>query len=572
VPGVPLRDYLAKIEEWIRSGEPAKAVAHAKHILGQHPECFWAHRVLGEACLEAGNLAEAQESFERTLASDPENAIAHIGLSLVHDRRGDLGNAIRHMERAFDVAAGNAEVRADLQLLYRRRGDSRASGPALTRGAMARVYVLNGLLQRAIAEYEEVLLQNPDLLEARAGLAETQWRAGRKAEALESSRSLLQALPGCLKALLIEGQLLEEEGQGAAAEASLAHAQAIDPENRVAHAVMGNLSPLPLREVQVTELKTEGRPAAGHGHEEDSMEERDSGPDETGPGLETGRAAEESLLAEPVETTAGAAESSQAKNEEPPEWLRALPSAGTEPAPAEGEDASAEEEAPEWLETLAAGALPSEPSTADGAPVDLPEPPAWLGTLAEQAASGEEAGVPEGVTDEGIPSLETAAHEAEGPWSEAVAPESTVPDWVRRMEEAVIEETPPIGAGIFGMPRPSAAVEEPARSGGNPAERKRIRDLTLLLRQEPGKYWARIELARMCAQMGDWDGALLQYEELIASHKMIRAVLLDLQGLLDQETDKVQVYRLLGDAYMESNQVDQALEMYRLARQILRKR
>ncbi len=76
----------------------------------------------------------------------------------------------------------------------------------------------------------------------------------------------------------------------------------------------------------------------------------------------------------------------------------------------------------------------------------------------------------------------------------------------------------------------------------------------------------------MCSRVGDWDGALLQYEELIAGHKLIRAVILDLQGLLQEETDRVQVYRLLGDAFMESDQIDQALEMYRLARQILRKR
>jgi cytochrome c-type biogenesis protein CcmH/NrfG len=49
-------------------------------------------------------------------------------------------------------------------------------------------------------------------------------------------------------------------------------------------------------------------------------------------------------------------------------------------------------------------------------------------------------------------------------------------------------------------------------------------------------------------------------------------VILDLQSLLSEDADKVQVYRLLGDAYMEVDQVDQALEMYRLARQILRKR
>jgi hypothetical protein len=41
--------------------------------------------------------------------------------------------------------------------------------------------------------------------------------------------------------------------------------------------------------------------------------------------------------------------------------------------------------------------------------------------------------------------------------------------------------------------------------------------------------------------------------------------------LLEEAIDKVQIYRLLGDAYWESDQNEQALEMYRLARQMHRK-
>ncbi len=573
MPGILLHEYLAKIEEWIRSGEPGRAVAHTEHILAQHPECFWAHRVLGEACLESGHLAQAQKSFERTLAADPENAIAHIGMSLVHDRRDNLADAIWHMERASDVAAGNTEVRADLQTLYRRRGDSRASPPALTRGAMARVYARNGLFQRAIAEYQEALQQNPELVDARAGLAEVQWRAGLKEKALESCRGLLETLPGCLKALLIQGQLLQAGGQDAAAEATLAQAQAIDPENRVAHAVMGALSPLPLREVHVTELGAAGELAAGRGNEEDSMEEEESGAEETRSSQETGEAAEESLLAEPADSRRGAPGPGPAQDEELPDWLQEI-APGETPLPPSGVDeAAAEDQAPDWLETTATSGVSEaeEPSTAEEAPAGLPEPPPWMETPAEQAASGEEADLPAGGGDEGRPSLEAAALEAEEPGPGTAEPAAAVPDWVRRMEEAVTDEAPPIGAETFGTARAAAAEGLPGL-GGSSAERQRIRELTHLLRLEPGKYWARIELARTCSMIGDWDGALLQYEELIAGHKMIRAVILDLQGLLEQETDKVQVYRLLGDAHMESNQIDQALEMYRLARQILRKR
>jgi cytochrome c-type biogenesis protein CcmH/NrfG len=56
---------------------------------------------------------------------------------------------------------------------------------------------------------------------------------------------------------------------------------------------------------------------------------------------------------------------------------------------------------------------------------------------------------------------------------------------------------------------------------------------------------------------------------LVSSRKHVRAVIDDLQPLLDEEVDRVRLYQMLGDAYMQENQLDEALEMYRLARQAL---
>jgi len=539
MPGIPLREYVHRIEAWIRSGEQERAIAHGRHLLSLWPDCIWVHRILGEAYLDRGMLTEAQESFERTLAADPENALAQIGLSLTYDRKGMLAEAIRHMERAFDTAAGNAEVRTELQALYQRRGDSRSAGPALTRGAMARVYAHNGLLDRAIAEYREALHQNPGLPDAQAGLAEALWRAGEGQQALETCRQLLEERPGCLKALLIRAQLLLERGQGAEAEAeaALTQAQALDPENRLAYAMMGERSPLPPREVLVTELAEGGAPGVA-GDEEETMVESE--------------------------------EDAAPEGERLPGWLQeSLPADTPAAAPAE-EEGAPKEPAPEWMEPWESdGASEAEaPAGSEETPSDELAPPAWMETPAEQAV--EEESVPA----EAMAAERTALEEVPGGIEEA-GPDASppaaaaVPDWVRRMQEVVTDESVPASAEALGTAGAMTPVLAPA---GSDAERQRVRELTALLHQEPGKYWARIELARMCCKVGDWDGALLQYEELIAGHKLIRAVILDLQELLQQETDRVQVYRLLGDAYMESDQIDQALEMYRLARQILRKR
>ncbi len=414
MPDIPLREYLDKIEGWIRSADPERAITHGRHILTCYPECIWAHRILGEAYLDKGMLAEAQDSFVRTLAADPENAIAHIGLSLGYDRQGMLPEAIWHMERAFDVASGNAEVRTELQALYLRRGDSRSAGPALTRGAMARVYAHNGLLERAIAEYQEALHQNPELPDARAGLAEAQWRAGMSQEALETCRHLLEKLPSCLKALLIQGRLLLDDGQQEEAEAALTQAQAIDPENCLAQAMMGELSPLPSKEVLVPELTLSGPRVAGH--EEDTMteEEEDTGTKEASPGNGENAPEEEIILGEAQASMTVQPEDTAREGEDLPEWLQDLPPAEAPAVLPAGEEMG-EEPAPEWMESWDASqvARPGVPPEADATQAAEVEPPAWLGTLGEQAAAGEGFVPSEATAGEEITFEETVTEEPE---------------------------------------------------------------------------------------------------------------------------------------------------------------
>jgi tetratricopeptide (TPR) repeat protein len=210
----------------------------------------------------------------------------------------------------------------------------------------------------------------------------------------------------------------------------------------------------------------------------------------------------------------------------------------------------------------------------------VPEPPAWLAELPERPAAAEEAAQaePEVKAVSGLEEPAATEIEASGPPPDAETPVAEqVPDWVRHMQEAVTQEAAPVGAEA--LPEATSAAVAPADdprglvpAGVGEAVRERMLDLLVQLQENPRKHWARIELARLCCQARDWDGALLHYEELIASRKMGPAVIHDLEGLLQEEVDKVQVYRLLGDAYMESDEIDQALEMYRLARQILRKR
>jgi len=604
MPDMQLHDYLARVDDWIRSGEQDQAIAHSRHLLSYCPECIQVHRRLGEAYLEKGTYSDAQACFERVLAADPESAISHYGLGLICDRQGMLPEAIRHLERAFDLASGNAEVRSELQKLYVRRGGAPSDGPALTSAAMGRVYAHNGLLERAIAEYQDASRQNPELLDVRAALAEAQWRAGRSREATDTCMDLLDRLPGCLKAHLILGELLRRDGQETEADARLAVAQALDPENRLAQEMMGERSPLPPRKVLVPELEAEHGGESGPSEEALTLPEREVSPitpvesaqavaaTAAAPALKAEQVQPEAVEASASSSGADLAAAEATPQEAPadatpvgalPEWLDESP-AEVPPsvAPAGGE--TVPEEAPGWMEPWDAtrAAEPAAQPKEEGAPAEepaVPEPPAWMAELAEQPAAAEETAQAEPVAKAVSGPEEPAALGSPGSSLAPVAEE--VPDWVRHMEEAVAQEGALAGAEALSEATsaavapglvPSAIAPTAGGEAGCQRIRERIERIGVQLQAEPRKYWARIEMARLCCQVRDWEGALLHYEELIASRRMVRAAIHDLQSLLQEEVDKVQVYRLLGDAYMESDEIDQALEMYRLARQILRKR
>jgi tetratricopeptide (TPR) repeat protein len=92
------------------------------------------------------------------------------------------------------------------------------------------------------------------------------------------------------------------------------------------------------------------------------------------------------------------------------------------------------------------------------------------------------------------------------------------------------------------------------------------------LRSSPRNHRLRLEVARLCAAQSEWSLALGHYEKLIATRKSVPDVIQDLLRLAEEDVDRSRVYQLLGDAYVQEDQLDRALEMYRQSRQALLKR
>ena len=100
-------------------------------------------------------------------------------------------------------------------------------------------------------------------------------------------------------------------------------------------------------------------------------------------------------------------------------------------------------------------------------------------------------------------------------------------------------------------------------------EGRRIDDLAQQLKANPRNYALRLELARLYGEERDWSAALTHYQKLISARKFLPAVLKELGLLLHEEVDQPRVYQLMGDAYMQQDDLDKALETYRLAQQLL---
>ena len=280
------------------------------------------------------------------------------------------------------------------------------------------------------------------------------------------------------------------------------------------------------------------------------------------------------------------------RTEEVPSWLRELVESETaaaaeapaeaevepEPEPAAEEPEPAIEEVVEEPEPELAGEEAEaelvieevveepEPAVAEAEPESLveevePEP--------EPEPSVEEAEPepePEPSVEEPEPEPELAVEEpvAEVELEPAVEEPEPEPEPEPVIEEAAVEPEPAVEDEV-----PAEAEIEPAVTEVEP---ERIDELMAQLKRRPRDYSARLELARLHYAEQDWDRALASYEKLISARRFLPDVVDDLESLVDQQVELSRIYHMLGDAYMQQDQLDEALEMYRLARQQLTKR
>jgi len=249
---------------------------------------------------------------------------------------------------------------------------------------------------------------------------------------------------------------------------------------------------------------------------------------------------------------------------EVPEWLGALESSPAPPSPAE-------EEAPSWLGTLETPSVPPPPL-----PVEEEEAPSWLrpgGPPPEEQSpampspsSASTAGLPDWLA--GLDREEPAAPSPETvpPWLEVEAEPRTTQrarpaDW-RPLVEPPLDQPPapppqPAPVERSAPPEEKKTPSPPPRSPSTAAPSAEAGETLLEA--------ASAELGR-----GNIAAALQTYNRLIRKGKMLDEIIRQLREALYRYPVDVPLWQALGDAYMRANRLQEALDAYTKAEELLR--
>jgi tetratricopeptide (TPR) repeat protein len=225
-----LHDEIQAAEAEIATGHPEAALERCQQLQARFPRALVIQRVLGETYLAQRKAREALAVLERALEGDPEDARACCARALVHQIHGDSSAALAWYRRACDIRPDDSLLRD----AYRELATHLNQPPYRpTSFGLARLYLRGALFTHAEREWQAILAEQPDRLDAQVGLAETLWRASDDARALDLARRIVANTGNCVKALLIVSALEHANGNDDEARRLLARAAELDPERRI---------------------------------------------------------------------------------------------------------------------------------------------------------------------------------------------------------------------------------------------------------------------------------------------------------------------------------------------------
>jgi tetratricopeptide (TPR) repeat protein len=179
------RAFLPLAEEFRRLGRLADSERVCREGLQKHPHYHSARVLLARTLLEMDRLEESSTEFRAVLETEPQNLLAGKLLAGIYRSQGRWAEALETYRKLQSHYPDDAEVRTQVYQLE--RGPEEQTGPAsqqpspgataqdaLATNTLAEIYLRQGLVDRAVAVYENMLRADPDNQAVRRRIAEIQ--------------------------------------------------------------------------------------------------------------------------------------------------------------------------------------------------------------------------------------------------------------------------------------------------------------------------------------------------------------------------------------------------------------
>ena len=220
------------VTTYLRSGQPAKALATLNDAMGKEgldPSLFM---VAGQAYLQNGDAKTAEEYFAKALRLDPNNARKQTALAVTHLAGGEATSALDELQT---IAESDKGTSADLALISAelRRGDFAAALAAIARleakqpdkplaaDLRGRVQLAQKATAAARRSFEQALAIDPTYFSAASSLAALDMAEKKPDEARKRFENLLATNPKHSQALLALAELAAARGASTAEVAGL---------------------------------------------------------------------------------------------------------------------------------------------------------------------------------------------------------------------------------------------------------------------------------------------------------------------------------------------------------------
>jgi hypothetical protein len=260
--------------------------------------------------------------------------------------------------------------------------------------------------------------------------------------------------------------------------------------------------------------------------------------------------------------------------------------------PVEEEYAGSRTDMPDWLSRVDSASQneevtqPITPVRVEKPETEMPELPDWLRGLDEE----QKWPAPASLSDElpswlqGEPDLPAEAEptvpadwrsmEAEGESQQEVLPVIEPRPEPELPSQGIFEAAPEIGSELPAEYEPEPEPEQIVRRQPTPRASKKAPVRPASERRQAGILAPvsdpELAAARSEMKRGDIPSALEHYERLIKKGRWLEESIRDLRDALDRSPVEVTVWQTLGDAYMRENRLQEALDSYTKAEELLR--